>query len=348
MKIAYILPSLINQGPIVVANNVVNGLVKKGYSVDVFYFDDIKVMTFDCPTNLISIRQPIDFDKYDIVHSHCLRPDWYVYRWRNKIHYAKIVTTLHQDTFQSISFKYNKTIAYLLTSYWCHMQSRFDGVIAISNQLKDTYDLRLKHKITTIYNGCSIEGKSEIDSDNINKINQLISFNYKIVGTYAYITRRKGLSQMIQALTLLTDYAFVVIGEGPEVENLKSQALSLDVQNRVLFLPYQREPFAYLPFFDIYVMPSYSEGFGLAMVEAALAHKAIVCSDIPSFHEIFSSNEVCFFELDNIDSLCKAVLQAYHSMRILGDLAYGRAVSNFTVTKMVENHLAYYQKLLMK
>ena len=56
------------------------------------------------------------------------------------------------------------------------------------------------------------------------------------------------------------------------------------------FSSYQKNPCNYLPYFDVYVMPSYSEGFGLAMVEAALARRAIVCSDIPSFHEIFFNN----------------------------------------------------------
>jgi hypothetical protein len=44
------------------------------------------------------------------------------------------------------------------------------------------------------------------------------------------------------------------------------------------------------------MMPSYSEGFGLAMVEAALAQKKsiVVLELLPSLHEIFSENEVCF------------------------------------------------------
>lgn len=95
-------------------------------------------------------------------------------------------------------------------------------------------------------------------------------------------------------------------------------------------------------------MPSYSEGFGLAMVEAALAKKAIVCSDIPSFHEIFSNGEACFFELDNIESLQKAIGLASENSEQYGIRAYTRAMSEFTTQKMAENHLKYYQSLINK
>ena len=57
-------------------------------------------------------------------------------------------------------------------------------------------------------------------------------------------------------------------------------------------------------------MPSYSEGFPLAMLEAASMQKAIVCSDIPVFREIFSEQEIVTFELDNTNSLRDALITA--------------------------------------
>ena len=103
---------------------------------------------------------------------------------------------------------------------------------------------------------------------------------------------------------------------------LKEQAQTLGVADRVYFFPYQEFPCNYLHYFDIYMMPSYSEGFGMAMVEAALGGKAIVCSDIPVFHEIFNENEVRFFTLDI------------------------KANNEFTAQKMAENHKKYYDNLL--
>ena len=346
MKIAYILPSLRNQGPVIVAKNLTDYLVEWGHTVDVYYFDELPfAMEFKCPTAHISMKEPIDFDKYDIVHSHGLRPDKYVARWKKKMQNARIVSTLHQDTYRSFCYKYNIIPAYLITKYWCHFQSKFDGVVVISNQLKDAYQKRIKAPLTTIYNGCAIKIDATVNNEIVSAIGQLKP-KYRIVGTYARVTRIKGLVQVIKALPDLQDYAFVIIGEGPDVENLKQQAQTLGVSDRVLFFPYQKNPCNYLPCFDVYVMPSYAEGFGMAMVEAALARRAIVCSDIPSFHEIFPNEEACFFELDNMDSLRKAINTAFESRERYGESAYARAAAEFTTKKMAENHLKYYQHII--
>ena len=346
MKIAYILPSLRNQGPVIVAKNLTDYLVEWGHTVDVYYFDELPfAMEFKCPTAHISMKEPIDFDKYDIVHSHGLRPDKYVARWKKKMQNARIVSTLHLDTYRDFGYKFNPVMAYLFARYWCHLQSKFDGVITISNQLKDAYQKRIKAPLTTIYNGCTVKMDGTADNRIVNAIEQLKP-RHKIIGTYAYVTRRKGLVQVIKALPDLQDYAFVIIGEGPDVENLKQQAQTLGVSDRVLFFPYQKNPCNYLPCFDVYVMPSYAEGFGMAMVEAALARRAIVCSDIPSFHEIFPDGEACFFELDNMDSLKKAIDTAFENKERYGESAYARATAEFTTKRMVENHLKYYQHII--
>lgn len=346
MKIAYILPSLINQGPNIVVCNLVRELTKLGCQIDVFYFDELISLKFPCPTHQISMNKPIDFDKYDIIHSHCVRPDWYVFRWRKRIKRGKIVTTLHQDTFRSLRYKYNLFISWLYTMFWCRIQAKFDGIISISNQLKNEYDLRLNFNIVTIYNGCTIDLEVKVDDQIINKMRDFSSKGYRILGTYAYITPTKGLCQIMDALTHLSDYAFIVIGEGPEVENLESLTKYLGIEKRVAFFSYQYAPYNYLPYFDLYVMPSYSEGFGLAMVEAALAKKAIVCSDIPSFNEIFSRQEASFFTLDNTSSLINAIKNAYYERVKYGLAAYEKAKNNFTSETMAKNHLKYYQSLL--
>ncbi|MCL1617179.1 glycosyltransferase family 4 protein [Bacteroides sp. ET71] len=345
MRIAYIVPSLQNQGPIVVVRNLVSFLVEWGHDVDVFYFDNLSSMNFKCPTKCIKMGEKIDFNSYDIIHSHCMRPDMYVAKWRRYITKARIISTLHQDTYRTFCYQYNPLFSYLFTRYWCHIQSKFDGVISISKQLENTYKSRIKSSLTTIYNGCSIAFDDNADKDIICSI-QKLKAKYKILGTYSYVTRRKGLNQVVHALKMLKDYAFIIIGEGPDIEPLKQMVQDLEVSERVLFFPYQKNPCNYLPYFDVYVMPSYSEGFGLAMVEGALAHKSIVCSDIPSFHEIFSNDEVRFFELDNICSLKEAILLAFENREENGKLAYLRAKENFTVEKMVHNYLCYYDVML--
>ena len=347
MKIAYIVPSLTNQGPIIVVHSLVKYLKDKVEQIDVYYFDQGLGMQFDCATHHIDENQQFDFDKYDIIHSHMLRPDRYVIKWKYLMHKPKIITTLHQDTFVTFSFQYNKLFATLAAMYWIRFQKQFDGIIAISNQLRDKYYSKFGEKIKTIYNGCKVL----IDNSNLNneitkQIQLLKSKDYKIIGTYAYITKRKGLHQILKALTTLKDFAFVVIGKGPELNSLKEKVTKMKLTERVLFFDYQNEPYNYLQFFDLYVIPSYSEGFGLSMVEAALAKKSIVCSSIASFHEIFSNNEVTFFKLDDTNSLTQSIRDAFQSSFTKGEKAFRTANRKFTSPIMATNHFDYYTTIL--
>lgn len=345
MKIAYILPSLRNQGPIIVVKSLSDYLVQHGCEVDIYYFDDYPGMPFSCATRRIRMNEPIDFDKYDIIHSHCLRPDKYVVKWKNSIHHSKVISTLHQDTYRSFSYQYNFLLSKLFTWYWCRLQSQFDAVISISNQLKDIYNEKVKTDVVTIYNGCPTDFEKKKDCCLVDKLKSIKS-QYKLLGTYAFVTRRKGLDQILKTLPYLTEYAFVIIGEGPDIDRLKQISAEFDITDRVFFFPYQKNPRNYLPYFDIYVMASYSEGFGLSMVEAALAKRAIVCSNLPSFDEIFPNNEASFFKLNNRDSLKNAILKAYDAKELYGMKAYDRCYNFFTSDKMGENHLAFYRKIL--
>lgn len=291
------------------------------------------------------MEEPIDFDSFDIIHSHCFRPDKYVKKWKHKINKSKIITTLHQDTYRSFRYEYNWALSHLLTNYWLRIQSNFDGIISISNQLKVSYEHKVKAPMITIHNGCSIMINDEVDS-NIRKKILYIKEKYNVLGTYAFVTRRKGLDQIIKVLVKLPDYAFVIIGEGPDIKNLKKMSSRLGVDDRVLFFPYQKNPCDFLPYFDIYVMPSYSEGFGLAMVEAALAKLPIVCSDIPSFHEIFGDEDALFFPLSNIETLALSINKAFIKKDYYSEKSYKRAVGYFTTKVMAENHLKYYKSMI--
>jgi glycosyltransferase involved in cell wall biosynthesis len=346
MRIAYILPSLVNTGPIVVVNNVIKHLKGKVELIDVYYFDESpETLIFDCNVFHISKSEVIDFDKYDIIHSHTLWADVYIYKNRKKIKKAKTISTIHQDTFTSFTIQFNRFISFFLGHYWCYIQKHFDAVISISDQLKDRYS-KLFPNIKTIYNGCNITDNESVNEEIERKIRHYKEKGFNILGTYAYISKRKGLSQVIKVLKFLPDYVYVIFGEGPYLNELKREVDKLMLQDRVLFLPYVQAPYSYLKFMDIYMMPSYSEGFGLAMVEAALAKKSIVCSNLPSFHEIFSDKEVSFFELDDSDSLINAIKGASNEINSKGEIACARANLFFTSEIMSHNHLLYYKEIV--
>ena len=127
------------------------------------------------------------------------------------------------------------------------------------------------------------------------------------------VTKIKGVHQTILALKHLPDYFFIIVGDGIELENLKSLAKRENVYDRCWFLGYKKNAISYLKYFDVYAATSYSEGFSLSLIEAGQSKLPIVCSDIPIFKEQYNQNEAVFYQLDNIPSLANAITKAYNN-----------------------------------
>lgn len=346
MRIAYILPSLINAGPIVVANTIVENIIDKVDKLDVYYFDDKVGLDFSCNTIKISdVKKPIDFDNYDIIHSHGYRPDKYVSKFRKNIKKAKVISTIHSDIRKDLSYTYNPVISYLFTKIWLRNLQKMDVVTVISNKLLSIYSSIFKN-VTIVCNGVDIYCSPQ-NSEIVEQIREMKDRNLLIVGTYAAVTKRKGIDLLISLLDTRKDIGLVVIGEGKEKRKLQKKVTQKGCGSNVLFFPYIQTPYNSIGDFDVYAMPSRSEGFGLAMVEAALCKIPVVCSNIEVFREIFDYTQASFFELESIESLSSAIDYAVKNKNILVENAYKKAMKNFTGAAMANNYLNLYNKIMI-
>jgi len=346
MKIAFIVPSLINKGPIIVVDTIIKNLISKVEQIDVYYFDDKKGIDFICPTHKITMDMPIDFDQYDLIHSHMYRPDKYVNKWKSKIKKAKTITTIHQDIFQNVRYSHNIFIALIFEYVWKKIIRKMDMTVVISKKLYNLYEKQIK-KLVVIYNGVDISINDKDSDPEIRKtIKGLSEKGHKIIGTYALITKRKGIDQLVSLLKLRNDIGLVLIGEGVEKERLMAKVEKNGWKNRVLSFPYLEKPYNYIDEFDVYAMPSRSEGFGLAIAEAALTKTPIICSNIEVFKEIFDRTEVSFFELENIRSLSDSVDSAIGQEQTKTEKAYNKIVTQFSGQTMADNYLKLYKRIL--
>lgn len=105
---------------------------------------------------------------------------------------------------------------------------------------------------------------------------------------------RKGLETLIRAFTLLKsdhpDLRLLVVGEGPERQRCQS-LLPVRLRADVLFLgrlPAEDIPRVYASC-DLYVAPAVGgESFGIVLLEAMAAGRAVVASDIPGYHSVLT------------------------------------------------------------
>jgi glycosyltransferase involved in cell wall biosynthesis len=313
MRIAFILPSLSNKGPIIVAKDIIDNISNE-HEIDLYYFDDINEIYINCNLIKISIFDKIDFDKYDVVHSHMLRPDFYVWFHKKKHKNTLFVSTLHQNIYDNLKGNYNFVTAFIFEKIWLYFLLKQDIVVTLTNVMKNFYLKKSNLNMKTIYNGRNVNFSlihKNSHSDNV--FFEQVKKNYKVIGTHCLLTKRKGIDQIIKSLKDLEDYALVIIGDGKEMVELKKLSKELNISDRCFFLGYRSDAISLISFFDVYVMSSYSEGFPLGLLEAGLCKLPIVCSDIPIFRELFEDGTVSFFELDNTSSLTNSIRKCYEN-----------------------------------
>ena len=340
MRILYVVPSLANRGPIIVVRDLVEVMTRHGHQCKVIYFDDKKEINFPCGTQLVKSRH-YDFAGFDVVHSHGLRPDIFVRRNRKSSKSTRYVTTLHNYAFRDFRFQYNRLISIVFGTLWMLAVRSHDRIAVLSHDALKYYSRYLpKNRLRVAYNTRRIDNDTLPESET----RQLLDFKADdvLIGVNALLTKRKGVDMLINALPDLKNYKLFIVGDGKELNNLKKLAQNNDVLNRVYFAGYKEKAYRYLPYYEIYAIPSRSEGFPISLIEAAIMHKKVVISDIPLFKEIFSEHEVSFFELENIDSLKEAIVNAERD-ESLSDNIYHRYERDYSPEPFYQNYIAIYR-----
>jgi len=96
------------------------------------------------------------------------------------------------------------------------------------------------------------------------------------------LVKRKGFDFLIKSIAQTPGNVHaLIIGEGPEKQNLESLARQLNIQDRIHFLGSvsEEEKFQYLQNSDIYVLSSVHEGFGIVLQEAMQVGLPIVSTN---------------------------------------------------------------------
>lgn len=347
MRIAFIIPSLRNLGPIIVLHDIVRLLKEKNdIEIKIFYFDFFKndILDFDVKCERISFFDRVDFSKFDIVHSHGLRPDFYTFF--NKTCRVTI-STQHNIIFEEYIINNSYIKAKCIEQIWLFSLLNKNKIVAIGETAKAYYKsfFSYKNKVINIPNGRTLLQLAEIPDDDL-KLIAKFKKNYICIGTCTRVIKLKGHKQIIQSLVELRNFCFILIGDGEYLNELQQLADQLNVRDRCLFLGYRQNATAYLKLFDIFSQTSYSESISIALLEAAAAKKAIICSDIPVNRDIFSDDEVAFFTLDNIPSLTGAIEDLYLNKSNFENKVFEKYQQEYTSEKMVKRYYELYKSLI--
>jgi len=346
VKLAIILPSLRNVGPVRVAYDIVCGLSDRtDIEVTVFYMQDIVELKFPCEVRKLGLFNVFDLYSFDVIHSHMIKPDFI--NGFLPFFKGKKISTLHNIVESDLFYSHGAFLSKVISRFWLFLWKRMDKNVVLSNVAKNYYsNFGLNaNKTKVIYNGVQEKNSnSPLDKDVLQRIVQLKE-KYTILGTICLFNHRKGLEQVINALPYLKDCAFVIIGDGPVKDELKQLAHELGVESRLVFLGFLHNASSYLNTFDMYMMPSREEGFALSLLDAVVAEVPTVCSNIPVFKESFEPDEVSFFQLDDTESLVDSVNTLKTNGCKFAKRAKLKFQDSYTQERMVENYTELFDEL---
>jgi len=174
---------------------------------------------------------------------------------------------------------------------------------------------------------------------------------------YVYLgrlNRDKGVLDLAQAFSMLAQKcndAWLLI-VGPDEAGISAQIYDRcrSVQNRVIRVDYTSTPENYMASSDVFVLPSYREGFGSVIIEAAACGVPAVASCIYGLTDAVADGETgLLYPAGDIEKLLDSLLRFYDDpvMRVeMGMKARERAVTNFSMDYVTSEMMRFYSGLM--
>jgi glycosyltransferase involved in cell wall biosynthesis len=195
--------------------------------------------------------------------------------------------------------------------------------------------------------------RGKIQSDPQNKINTLgLAEASYIVGTVGRLHPLKGQKYLIKAWANVVDShpdaVLLIVGDGKEMRALQNLVEDLRLGKSIYFLGARNDVPDILNILDIFVFPTLSEGFGVALLEAMCMEKIIVASEIEPLKTVLGDCGTYFKPKDqaNIANKLKMILDNPKPFKKLGKEAGERVRKKFGPNEFGKKYTNVYQEVI--
>lgn len=293
-----------------------------------------------------------------IIHTTLFRADM-VGRALKKYYNFILVNSLVNDSYSTHRYAQLGQIAQIKLKgieLWDKLTAKkVDFFVSNSEAIKKTNAqiLKLKQdKIQVIYRGREISQYKETMSPNPNDVLPYIHLEgKKVFLNVGRLLDRKGQLDLINAFHLLlknhSKHLLLIAGEGPYRKTLENRIAELNLEGQVYLLGNRKDIAQLLQLSDYFVFPSYYEGLPGSLIEAILAKKPLIVSDIPENRECVTGQGGLFFEKGNVQELALQMEQAKEvDWRPIIEANYQRAIEVFDIDKIAKAYEEFYHGVL--
>lgn len=291
------------------------------------------------------------FEGLDVLHVHYAIPHASVAYMAKQILAAHgivlpIVTTLHGTdiTLVGKDSSYEPVVTFAI--------NQSDGVTAVSESLKkDTYaNFKIEKEIAVIPNFIDLERFSKKAKDHFRKA--VAPNGERLVVHTSNFRKVKRVQDVVHVFSKIRKEIpskLLLIGDGPERHNIEQLCRELDLCDDVRFLGKQDMIEEILSICDLFIMPSETESFGLAALEAMACQVPVISSNAGGIPELNINGVTGYMSnVGDVDDMAKnalTILRTDESLKKFKSQALSRAkeFDTHVITPMYEQ---YYAKVI--
>jgi N-acetyl-alpha-D-glucosaminyl L-malate synthase BshA len=225
------------------------------------------------------------------------------------------------------------------------------GVTAVSESLKqDTFaHFDIKNEIEVIPNFIDFSRFKKTNKDHFKKA--IAPNGEKILVHTSNFRKVKRVEDVIQIFCIVSKEIpskLLMIGDGPERQNAEVLARSLCTHMDVRFLGKQEAVEELLAIADVFLMPSETESFGLAALEAMACEVPVVSSNAGGIPEVNIEGETGFLlDVGDVAGMAKRTLELLQDEDKLAQFkknAFAQA-QKFDISSILPQYEAFYEKV---
>ncbi len=301
------------------------------------------------------IAKMINEEKFDIFHVHGARANFVAEFVMNKIK-VPTVTTVHSDYLLDFDEPVKKIV---FTNLNKRALKKIKYHIAVSDNFKDMLIERgfKPNSIYTVYNGMDFSRVPEKITSK-EEYSKKHGFTYNENITYIGIAARfdvvKGVDVFIKAagevLKKHDNVEFLIAGDGAEKDKLLNLAKETGFSEKIRFLGYENDIYAFWNIIDINCLTSLCESFPYSMLEGAALGKPMVASHVGGIPSLVVDEETGFlFENGDYEELSNRLSFLIENPDVIismGKNIKERATSLFSNEIFAQTHMSIYESII--
>jgi len=198
-------------------------------------------------------------------------------------------------------------------------------------------------RISVIHNPVFLKRAQEGFENQISRSDIPVPTGCPLIGMVASVRKIKGYEVFLQSahqiLKKIPNAYFVCVGEQDSYLNaLKDLSKKLNIEERIVWFGRIDNAFRILPHFTIAVLSSHSESFSNAVLEYAVAGKAIVATNVGGMRQIVTDGESGFLVPPNNSKLfADRVVELIESPE--KRMSFGFKAKKFVINEYYENNI---------